>query len=62
MTEQSKPITKFVTLKVTYNSYYIDSPETWDWNAIVDVGPDENIEIISVKDSAPHEGCSRGCR
>lgn len=46
----SKPLTKYVVLKVTYNSYYIESPETWDWNSMVDNGPDENIEIIQVSD------------
>lgn len=46
-TTTSKPITKYVTLKVTYNSFYVDSPEKWDWNEIVDVGPDENVEVIA---------------
>lgn len=53
MTEQSKPVTKYVVLKVTYNSYYVDSPETWDWNNIVDCGLDEQVEMVSVSDFAP---------
>lgn len=53
MTENSKPVTKYVTLKVTYNSFYIDSPETWDWNKLVDTNPDENIEILNISDIPP---------
>ncbi len=55
MTEQSKPVTKYVVLKVTYNSYYIEGPETWDWNALVDIGPDEDISIVSVQDFPPRK-------
>lgn len=55
MTENSKPITKYVTLKVTYNSFFVESPETWDWNELVDTAPDENIEIISVTDFPPRK-------
>lgn len=49
----SKPITKYVVLKVTYNSYFVESPDTWDWNELVDCGPDENVEIFSVRDFPP---------
>jgi hypothetical protein len=55
MTENSKPITKYVILKVTYNSYYVESPETWDWNNLVDCGMDENIEFFSVSDFPPRK-------
>ena len=48
-----KPVTKYVTLKVTYNSFFIESPETWDWNELVDCGPGENIETVSVRDFPP---------
>ena len=50
MTENSKPVTKYVVLKVTYNSFFVESPETWDWNELVDTAPDETIEIVSVRD------------
>ena len=53
MSENSKPVTKYVVLKVTYNSFFIESPETWDWNELVDTAPDENIEIVSVRDFPP---------
>lgn len=53
MTENSKPITKYVVLKVTYNSYFVESPETWDWNNLIDSGSDENVEVISVRDFPP---------
>lgn len=53
MTENSKPITKYVVLKVTYNSYFVESPETWDWNNLIDSGSDENAEVISVRDFPP---------
>ena len=53
MSENSKPITKYVTLKVTYNSYYMESPETWDWNELVDTAPDENIEVFSLREFPP---------
>lgn len=53
MTENSKPVTKYVVLKVTYNSYLVESPETWDWNKLVDTNPDEDIEIVSVRDFPP---------
>lgn len=49
--DTSKPITKYVLLKVTYNSYYMESPETWDWNQLIDSASDENVEIISVSDN-----------
>jgi hypothetical protein len=55
MTENSKPVTKYVVLKVTYNSYYIEGPETWDWNALIDIGPDEDISILSVQDFPPRK-------
>ena len=53
MTEQSKPVTKYVVLKVTYNSYYVESPETWDWNTLVDCGLDEEVQMMSVSDFPP---------
>lgn len=53
MAENSKPITKYVTLKVTYNSFFMEGPETWDWNALIDCAPDEDISIVSVKDFPP---------
>lgn len=46
----SKPVTRYVLLKVTYNSFYVDSPESWDWNNIVDCSADENVECIRVSD------------
>jgi len=49
----SKPVTQYITLKVTYNSFYVESPSTWDWNSLVDCGHDENVEVISVKDFPP---------
>lgn len=54
-TIQSKPVTKYITLKVTYNSYYVNSPETWDWNEIVDVGPDESVEVVRASDFPPRK-------
>ena len=53
--ENSKPVTKYVVLKVTYNSFFVESPETWDWNELVDSAPDENIDIISVSDFPPRK-------
>lgn len=55
MTENSKPVTKYVVLKVTYNSYYVESPETWDWNKLIDTDHDENAELISVRDFPPND-------
>jgi len=55
MTENSKPITKYVTLKVTYNSFYVESPETWDWNELINNGPEENAEVFSVRDCPPRD-------
>ena len=52
MTENnSKPVTKIVTLKVTYNSFFMEPPDTWDWNQLIDSAPDENVEVISVSDN-----------
>ena len=45
-----KPVTKYVTLKVTYNSYYVESPEIWDWNDLVSCDPGENVEVVNVSD------------
>ena len=55
MTENSKPVTKYVILKVTYNSYYVESPETWDWNDLVDCGMDEDVELLSISDYPPRK-------
>jgi len=51
----SKPVTKYVVLKVTYNSFYVDSPDTWNWNNLVDCSHDENVEIISCGDFPPRK-------
>jgi hypothetical protein len=53
--ENSKPVTKYVVLKVTYNSFFVESPETWDWNELVDSAADENVDIISVSDFPPRK-------
>ena len=47
------PVTKYVVLKVKYNSYYCEGPETWDWNTLVETDEDENVEVISVRDFPP---------
>lgn len=54
MSENSKPITKYVVLKVTYNSFFVESPESWDWNELVGCMPDEDISIVSVRDFPPN--------
>lgn len=51
----SKPITKYVVLKVTYNSFFVESPETWDWNELIDSAPDENVELVSISDYPPRK-------
>ena len=51
----SKPITKYVVLKVTYNSFFVESPETWDWNELIDSAPDENVELVSIGDYPPRK-------
>ena len=51
----SKPVTKYVVLRVTYNSFFVEPPDTWDWNELVDTAPDENIEIISCGDFPPRK-------
>lgn len=53
MSNNSKPVTKYVVLKVTYNSFYVESPESWDWNTLLDCGGDENAEVVSVRDFPP---------
>jgi len=56
MTEEhftNKPVTKYITLKITYNSFYVDSPETWNWNNLIDCYHDENAEVIKISDSYP---------
>jgi len=55
MSDKSKPITKYVVLKITYNSYYVESPETWDWNTLLDCGGDENAELVSIRDFPPKD-------
>jgi hypothetical protein len=50
MTENNKPVTKYVLLKVVYNSYYVEPPETWDWNELVGCDPDESVDVIRVSD------------
>lgn len=51
----SKPITKYVTLKITYDPHYAESPEAWDWNTLVDIGPDENVEVVRSGDFPPSD-------
>ena len=53
--DNSKPITKYVVLKVTYNSFFVESPETWDWNELIDSAPDENVELVSISDYPPRK-------
>jgi len=53
MSENSKPVTKYVVLKITYNSYFVESPETWDWNTLIDSGADEYAEVMSIRDFPP---------
>jgi hypothetical protein len=53
MSENSKPITKYVVLKVTYNSFFVEPPESWNWNELVGSGPDEDVSIISIRDFPP---------
>lgn len=50
MTNTNKPITKYVVLKVTYNSYYHEPPSSWDWGKLIDLDPNETVEIVSVSD------------
>ena len=53
MSENSKPVTKYVVLKITYNSDFVESPETWDWNTLIDSGADEYAEVMSIRDFPP---------
>lgn len=53
MSDNSKPVTKYVVLKVVYNSYYVESPSTWDWNSLVDCNSDESVEVVSLRDYPP---------
>jgi|688.fasta_scaffold75580_6 hypothetical protein len=55
MSENSKPVTKYVVLKITYNSYFVESPETWDWNTLIDSGADEYAEVMSIRDFPPSD-------
>lgn len=52
---QSKPVTKYVVLKVVYNSYYAEPPETWDWNELIGCDPTEEVSIVSVADFPPRK-------
>lgn len=46
----TNPKTKYILLKVTYDSYFHEPPETWDWNQLIESGQDENVEIVRVSD------------
>lgn len=45
-----RPVTKFVVLKVTYNAYSVEPPDTWDWNELIEAGPGEKVELVQVSD------------
>lgn len=53
----TNPKTKYVVLKVTYDAYFHEPPDSWDWNELISSGQDENVEIIRVSDFpvAPQE-------
>lgn len=46
----NKPITKYVILRVTYDSFIHEPPRTWDWNNLAEIKEGENIELISESD------------
>jgi hypothetical protein len=36
-----------VVLDITYDPNQSDSPAHWDWNDILDLGPDEEVKMVS---------------
>jgi len=35
-----------ITLEITYDEKNVVHPQEWDWNSLVDVGPNDNIEVV----------------
>ena len=36
-----------ITLEVTYDEKNVVHPGFWDWNALVDIGPNDSIEVVT---------------
>lgn len=53
MDDYIKPVTKYVLLKLTYNSFTMAPPDEWDWNELIESGPGENIEFVNMGDENP---------
>lgn len=44
-------MTTTVTLKVAVDSRQYDDPHGWDWSALLDLGPNEVVEVASAADA-----------
>lgn len=50
MTEKRKIVTKYVVLKISYDSYINEPPDTWGWNELIEAKEQEKIELTHISD------------
>jgi hypothetical protein len=37
-----------VTLEIVYDSYYVPSPVSWDWEVLLDMRCNESIKVLDL--------------
>jgi hypothetical protein len=40
--------TQRILLEITYDENETLEPSRWDWNSLIDLGPDEEVQIVEV--------------
>lgn len=40
--------TQRILLEITYDENEAQEPSRWNWDDILDLGPDENVQIVEV--------------
>lgn len=48
-----KIVTKYVLLKVNYDSFIHEPPSTWDWGALLEVSGNESVSIVRISECDP---------
>ena len=41
--------TTFITLRITCDDTYKDPPQMWAWAELIDIGPDESVEVAPTR-------------
>jgi len=40
--------TQRILLEITYDENETQEPSRWDWNSLLELGPDEEVQIVEV--------------